>query len=218
MKSLRGAYSRIQRAGYTASFVNPLDVSAEDRAELEQLAHASRRGVAERGFSMTLSRLFDPHDRELMLTVVRAADGIPQAFLQWVPAAGGHGWSLDVMRRNIDPTLPNGLIDFAVLASIFHVAPDGGELGLNFAVLREVLARPSSTTASKLSRAALQRMKGHSQVESLWRFNAKYDPRWQPRYAVLDSVEFMATQGLVMADAEGVTELPVVGRFLGRKD
>ncbi|MGV8976802.1 MAG: bifunctional lysylphosphatidylglycerol flippase/synthetase MprF [Cellulomonas sp.] len=215
MKSLRGAYGRVRRAGFTVTFVNPGELGPDDRAELESLAAANRRGAAERGYSMTLSRLFDPHDSDLMLTVVRDPAGVAQAFLQWVPAAGLHGWSLDVMRRSPDRSLPNGLIDFAVIATIFHVAPSGGALSLNFAVLREVLVGESKTTGARLSRAALRGVSGHAQVESLWKFNAKYDPRWQPRYAVLDSVEFMATQGLVMAGAEGVTELPVVGRFLG---
>jgi lysyl-tRNA synthetase class 2 len=216
MKSLRGAYGRVRRAGFTATFVNPCDLGPDERAELESLAAANRRGAAERGYSMTLSRLFDPHDRDLLLTVVRDSAGVAQAFLQWVPAAGIHGWSLDVMRRRPDRSLPNGLIDFVVLATIFHVAPSSGALSLNFAVLREVLVGESQTAGARLSRAALRGVSGHAQVESLWKFNAKHDPRWQPRDAVLDSVEFVATQGLVMAGAEGVTELPVVGRFLGR--
>ena len=216
MKSLRGAYGRVQRAGFTVAFVNPGDLGPAERAELELLAAANRLGVAERGYSMTLSRMFDPHDTDLMLTVVRDARGAAQAFLQWVPAARIHGWSLDVMRRSPDSSLPNGLIDFAVLSTIFHVAPTGGALGLNFAVLRGVLAGDSRTAGARLSRAALRGVSGSSQAQSLGKFNAKYEPRWQPRYAVLDSVEYLATQGLVMAGAEGVTELPLVGRFLGR--
>ena len=46
-------------------------------------------------------------------------------------------------------------------------------------------------------------------------FNEKFDPSWVPRYTVLDSVEYVATQAVVMAGAEGVTEIPVIGRFLG---
>ena len=58
-------------------------------------------------------------------------------------------------------------------------------------------------------------MSDQAQIESVWRYNAKYDPMWRPRYVVLDSVEFMLTQGLVMAGAEGV-KIPVIGRYLGR--
>lgn len=36
------------------------------------------------------------------------------------------------------------------------------------------------------------------------------------RGRVLDSVGFMLTQGLVMAGAQGVNKIPVIGRYLGR--
>jgi len=37
-----------------------------------------------------------------------------------------------------------------------------------------------------------------------------------PRYVVLGSMDALASQGLVLADAEGINELPVLGRLLGR--
>ena len=216
MKSLRGAYGRVQRAGYTAEFINPPALTAEDRAALESLAEAGRRGEAERGFSMTLSRLCDPHDEGLLLTLVRDAERTVQAFVQWTPAAKISGWSLDVMRRNPSHDLPNGIMDFAIVATILHLAPTGGKIGLNFAMLREVVASESLSGTTRLSKAAVRAFAGKAQVESLWRFNSKYDPDWVPRYIVIDSLDLAVTQGLVMADAEGVTELPLVGRFVGR--
>lgn len=209
MKSLRGAYGRVRRAGFTAEFLDPRLLDDGTRHDLDRLLDQSRRGDAERGFSMTLSRLFDPADAGLLLTVVRDDAGVPQAFIQWVPAAGIGGWSLDVMRRATDPHLPNGLTDFAIIETIQHLAAGGGGgLALNFAVLRGVLAGESRAARDRFSRAALQRLTGRSQVASLWRFNAKYDPRWVPRYLVLDSVEFLAAQGAAVADAEGLAALP----------
>lgn len=216
MKSLRGAYGRVQRAGYTAEFVDPLELGDEDRAALEALTAASRRGEAERGFSMTLSRMFDPHDTGLLLTIVRDGEGAIQAFLHWAPCTDIGGWSLDVMRRNPDGEQPNGIMDFAIVATIFHLAPTGGGLGLNFAMLREVVASESTSGRARLSKAAVRALAGKAQVESLWRFNSKYDPAWVPRYVVIDSLDLAMTQAFAMADAEGVGELPVIGRFLGR--
>jgi len=37
-----------------------------------------------------------------------------------------------------------------------------------------------------------------------------------PRYVVLDSLDQLVPQGFAMADAEGVGELPIIGRFLGK--
>lgn len=216
MKSLRGAYGRVQRAGYTAEFVDPLAVTPQDRAAIEDLTTASRRGEAERGFSMTLSRMFDPHDEGLLLTIVRDGEGEIQAFLQWTPATGIGGWSLDVMRRNPAGDLPNGIMDFAIVATIFYLAPSGGGLGLNFAMLREVVASESTSGRARLSKAAVRALTGKTQVESLWRFNSKYDPAWAPRYVVLESLDQVVLQGFAMADAEGMGDLSLLGRFLGR--
>ncbi len=216
MKSLRGAYGRVQRAGYTAQFIDPLAVTPEDREAIDDLTVASRRGEAERGFSMTLSRMFDAHDEGLLLTIVRDAERKIQAFLQWTPAMGIGGWSLDVMRRNPAGELPNGIMDFAIVATIFHLAAGGGGLGLNFAMLREVVASESTSGRARLSKAAVRALTGKAQVESLWRFNSKYDPAWVPRYVVVDSLDQAVLQGFAMADAEGVGELPIIGRFLGR--
>jgi lysyl-tRNA synthetase class 2 len=52
------------------------------------------------------------------------------------------------------------------------------------------------------------------QIESLWRFNAKYDPDWRPRYAVYDTPEDLLPAALALARAESFWELPVLGRLL----
>ena len=121
------------------------------------------------------------------------------------------------MRRNPDPNLPNGIMDFLVIETIKHVAAtSGGGLTLNFATMRTIVSGERTGWLARLGRTATVRGSGQAQVESLWRFNAKYRPRWVPRYVVLASIGALPRQGLVMADAEGITELPVLGRFLGR--
>jgi len=218
MKSLRQAYHRVQRAGFTVTFHDPAALDSVLMRHLTELSVQSRRGEAERGFSMTLSRLFDPQDTGLLLSVARDSAGIPHAFVQWVPARDLAGWSLDVMRRNTDEHLPNGIMDFLVIETIHHVAAEsGGALDLNFAVMRSVVSgEHTGWLARLLGRTTASADSGRAQIESLWRFNAKYRPRWVPRYVVLGSIEALASQGLVMADAEGITELPVLGRLLGR--
>ena len=60
-------------------------------------------------------------------------------------------------------------------------------------------------------------MSDSMQIESLWRFNAKFDPDWLPRYAVYDSPEYMLTSAMAVAKAESFWELPVIGRFFKPK-
>ena len=217
MKGLRQAANRVRRAGYTVTFHDPARIEPDLARQLRDLSVISRHGERERGFSMTLSRLFDPEDTGLLLSVARNTDGVPEAFVQWVPARDLKGWSLDVMRRNTDPDLPNGIMDLAIIETIHHVAGHGGALGLNFAVIRGVVSGERRGWLARLVRAAPGGTSARTEIESLWRFNAKYQPRWVPRYAVLGSIDTLASQGLVIADAEGIRELPVLGRFLGRR-
>ena len=175
----------------------------------------SRRGDVERGFSMTLGRAFDPEDRGLLLAVVHGPTGEAVAFCQYVPAAGIDGYSLDLMRRD-NGDHPNGLLDFAVVGTIRHLHEQGRRgLGLNFATMRAVLAGEAGEGLSQKVQAwLLHRMSGTMQIESLWKFNAKYDPDWLPRYAMYDSPEHALPAAIAVARAESFWELPVIGRFL----
>lgn len=216
MKSLRGAHNRLTKAGCTVSFHDPSCLDPELAGALTTLAGDTRHGDAERGFSMTLSRLFDPLDTGLLLTVAHDPSGRPLGFIQWVPSSAIDGWSLDVMRRSADPDTPNGVTDFMVIATAIHLREQGEHgLGLNFAILRAILAEESPTRGTALLQNALHRLSEHAQIESLWHFNEKYRPQWRPRYVLLDALEHAGVQGLTIAEAEGVDEIPVIGRFLG---
>ncbi|MGH8917147.1 MAG: bifunctional lysylphosphatidylglycerol flippase/synthetase MprF, partial [Actinomycetes bacterium] len=221
-KGLRQAVNRVAKYGYTISFHDPSRLDPELRAALEGVMTKSRRGDVERGFSMTLGRVFDPGDAGLLLAVVHGppadgadAAGPPVAFCQYVPAPGIGGYSLDLMRRDAGEH-PNGLIDFAVVETIRHLQAEGGEgLGLNFATMRAVLAGEAGEGLSQRVQAWLLRRMGDSmQIESLWRFNAKFEPDWQPRYAIYDSPEHAVAAAIAVARAESFWELPLIGRWL----
>jgi lysyl-tRNA synthetase class 2 len=218
MKSLRGAYNRVKKAGYTCVFLDPAHLEHAIELELRDLMTQTRQGETERGFSMTLSRIFDPDDTGLLLSVALDPDGRPAAFCQWTPAADIDGWSLDLMRRRADPDLPNGVTDFVVIETIQHVkAAHQWGLGLNFAVMRAVVAGEREGGFYELERRVLHKFSETMQIESLWRYNEKYRPAWRPRYVVVDAVEHAAAQGIAIADAESIWELPVLGRFLGHR-
>jgi lysylphosphatidylglycerol synthetase-like protein (DUF2156 family) len=215
MKGLRQAHNRIKKHGYTASFHDPSRLSAELRDELTGLMSLSRQGEYERGFSMMLGRVFDPRDTGLLLTVVRGPDGAAAAMCQFVPAPGIHGYSLDLMRR--DPSdHPNGLLDFALVSTIEHLRSEGAEgLSLNFAALRSTLAGDRGDgTMQRAERWFLKRMSNFGQIESLWRFNAKYEPEWLPRYVVFDTAEHLVPVVMAILRAESLWEIPVLGRLL----
>lgn len=222
-KGLRQAVNRVAKHGYQITFHDPSDLDPNLRQALREVMTKSRRGDVERGFSMTLGRVFEPDDEGLLLAVVHGppaagedgALGPPVAFCQYVPAPGIGGYSLDLMRRD-DGEHPNGLIDFAVVETIRHLqAHGGGGLGLNFATMRAVLAGEAGAgLTTKVQAWLLRRMGDSMQIESLWKFNAKFDPDWQPRYAVYDAPENALATAIAVARAESFWELPVIGRFL----
>jgi lysyl-tRNA synthetase class 2 len=214
-KGLRQAHNRIQKKGYAATFHDPSRLDAAMTAELVGLMGLSRRGEHERGFSMMLGRVFDPRDVGLLLTVVRGPDGRPAAMCQFVPSAGINGYSLDLMRR--DPgDHPNGLLDFALCSTIEHLREDGRQgLSLNFAALRSTVSGDKGDGAvQRAERWMLKKASSFAQIESLWRFNAKYDPEWLPRYVVFDTPEHLVPVVMAILRAESLWEIPVIGRLL----
>ena len=215
-KSLRQAVNRIDRHGYTVTFHDPASAEPALRASIEELMSKSRRGGVERGFSMTLGRIFDPADTGMLLAVCSAPDGRPAAFCQYAPAPSIGGWSLDLMRR--DPAdHPNGLLDFVIVQTIRHVAEQGGGgVGLNFATMRALLAADGDLgPLQRVQRWVLQHLSDSMQITSLWHFNAKYGPRWIPRHIVVDGAENMVHVATAIARAESMWELPVIGRWFG---
>ena len=215
MKGLRQAVNRVARYGYTVRFLDPAHLSPDDAARLVELMHKSRRGEHERGFSMMLGRLTDARDTGLLLTLVEGPDGAPVAMCQFVPSTAIGGYSLDLMRR--DPAEhPNGLLDFALCSTIAHMREMGMKgLSLNFAALRSILDGESGDgVTQRVERWALRRLSGVLQIETLWRFNAKYEPTWLPRYIVFDSAEQFLPVVVQIMRAESLTEVPVIGRLL----
>jgi lysyl-tRNA synthetase class 2 len=215
MKGLRQAVTRLARHGYTVEFLDPANIDPSRVTDILDLISMLRRGEAERGFSMMLGRLFNPKDKGLLLTIVHGPDGKPVAVCQFVPSPAINGYSLDLMRR--DPgEHPNGLIDFALCSTIEHLRDTGARgLSLNFAAFRSVLdGERGEGTMTRVERWALKRLSGIFPIESLWTFNAKYDPTWLPRYLVYPAAESFVPVAAAVLRAESLTELPVLGRFL----
>jgi lysylphosphatidylglycerol synthetase-like protein (DUF2156 family) len=215
MKGLRQAHSRVATYGYRAAFYDPARLDRATAQSLNGLMALSRRGECERGFSMVLGRIFDPSDDGLLLCVVSDPGGQPVALCQFVPAPGIGGYSLDLMRR--DPgEHPNGLVDFALVSTIEYLRDTGHRgLSLNFAALRSIMEGESGDgVTQRVERWAIKKLSSVFQIETLWRFNAKYGPEWLPRYVVYDTAEHLVPVVLAILRAESLSEVPVIGRMI----
>ncbi|MFI6770616.1 phosphatidylglycerol lysyltransferase domain-containing protein [Streptomyces sp. NPDC050355] len=223
MRTVRQAYNRIERAGYTVRIRRHEDIPAEEMDRLLRLADDWRDGETERGFSMALGRLGDPGDGRCVMLECwdgRAGEGSGElrALLSFVPW-GEKGLSLDLMRRDRDSE--NGLMEFMVLELIQRAKEvEITQLSLNFAMFRSVFERGSRLGAGpvlRLWRSLLSFFSRWWQIESLYRANAKYRPIWEPRYMLFEKSTDLLRIGIAAGRAEGFLEAPGLPKWLNRK-
>jgi len=201
----RQSWRRALRAGLTTTICRVGELDPEELAGLQAISGRWRGAAPERGFSMALGRLFDPRDAGGFLVIGRDVGGRPLGFLHLVPW-GGDGASLDAMRRERDaPTILN---DFLIVEAARRLPALGvRRLSLNFSFLRAILEAGAGTDVALRLRAArwvLRRLSRPFQIETLYRFNKKFAPAWQPRYLVVQAAEELPTVALACLKAEGL--------------
>jgi lysyl-tRNA synthetase class 2 len=210
IRKVRQAVGRLEKCGYSTE---PADLSQLDErtlCELEAVIERWLAGAAERGFSMSMDSLRTERDAGGVVLAGRDAQGRIRGFLHLVPSYGRPAMSLSSMRR--DRETPNGLMEFLVVRAIEALQERGvDELSLNFAAFARVMHGP---------RGRMERVAGRTvglanpyfQIESLYRFNAKFFPRWEPRYLLYEGALGLPRAALAVMWAEG--QLPKLRRRL----
>lgn len=216
MRNVRQMVKRVQRAGWCVEVRRMHDVPPAERAELERLVVDWRDGETERGFSMALGRFGAPGDEDCVLVEAKR-DGKPGALLHFVPW-GSDGLSLDLMRRDRDAD--PGLNELLIVGAL-QAAPQLGvrRVSLNFAVFRSALERGERLGAGPVLRAwraVLLFLSRWFQIESLYRFNAKFRPEWQPRFIVFRNVRDLPRIGIAALEAEAFLVVPRLRRLKSR--
>jgi lysyl-tRNA synthetase class 2 len=215
MRNVRQMVKRIERAGYTTEVMRAGVISEGERRRALVDADAWRGTETERGFSMALGRLVDPVDPDCVFAVARQ-DGVMRAFLQFVPW-GEDGMSLDLMRR--DRTADAGVNELLIVDAL-KLCPELGvnRVSLNFAVFRSTLERGERLGAGPLLRGWRRVLLFASrwfQIESLYRFNAKFQPTWVPRFIVYPATRDLPRIAVAALEAEAFLTWPHLRRFSG---
>jgi lysyl-tRNA synthetase class 2 len=210
MRNVRQMVTRVCRAGYVAEVRRVGDVPPQEITRLVRQADTWRGNPTERGFSMALGRIGSPGDEQCVIATA-TQDGVLKALLHFVPW-GSDGLSLDLMRR--DRSAQPGLNDF-MIAETIKAAPDLGvsRISLNFAAFRAALERGERIGAGPITRAwrrILVFMSRWFQIESLYKFNAKFAPEWVPRFMVFTSTRDAIRVGLAALQAEAFLVWPKV--------
>lgn len=217
MKNIRQTINRINRLGYTAhsSFVRDLDHDVQTKLALSM--QSWRRSGTERGFSMALGRFCDAIDPDCLITWAQHGDEI-LAMLQFVPW-GTSSLSLDLMRRS--PESETGVNELMIQQTItFAAERDFKQISLNFASFRSIFERGKKLGAgpiTRLNHKILLFLSRFFQMESLYRFNSKFQPVWKPRYVVFPGVSHLVKIGFAILKIEAF--IPDVNTFfrIGKK-
>ncbi|HET7047655.1 MAG TPA: phosphatidylglycerol lysyltransferase domain-containing protein [Solirubrobacteraceae bacterium] len=206
IRKVRQSVTRLQKAGYEAELHDLAALDPGTIAQVERVIELGRQGAPERGFSMAMDSIGGQAGQDTMVVIARDEHGAIRGVLHFVPCYGRDAVSLSFMRR--DPSTPNGLTEFLV-ARAAELLRDRGlnEMSLNFAAFAKWLHSPSGWLERALGRIVAL---GNPffQIESLYRFNAKFFPRWEPRYLVYEGTLGLPRAGIAAMWAEGQLPKP----------
>ena len=201
IRKVRQSVTRLSKAGYRAELHELRKLDPARLPELERVLELGRQGAPERGFSMALDSLQGEHREDTLLVLATDPDGRTRGVLHFVPCYGRAAVSLSFMRR--DPDTPNGLMEFMVARAAELLAERGvAELSLNFAAFARWLHSPEKRSERALGRVVALGNR-FFQIESLYRFNAKFFPRWEPRFLVYEGALGLPRASLAALWAEG---------------
>jgi lysyl-tRNA synthetase class 2 len=210
IRKVRQSVTRLEKHGYTVRIHELSELSSSDFAELDAISRRWRGGASERGFAMSLDALRREDHGDSLVVVGRDAEGRVRGFLHFAPSYGRAAVSLSLMRR--DPDTPNGLTEFLVARGIELLRERGiDEASLNFAAFARFIHEPRGLAERLLGRALLA-ADAFFQIERLYRFNAKFFPRWEPRYLLYERVLGLPRVGLAALWAEGQLPKPSLPR------
>ncbi len=206
IRKVRQSVTRLTKAGYEAELREVAELDRATIAEVERVLELGRQGSPERGFSMAMDSVAGRQCEDTLVLLARDANRAIRGVLHFVPVYGRDAVSLSFMRR--DPATPNGLTEFLV-ARAAELLRDRGlrELSLNFATFAKWMHSPARWHERVLGKLVAL---GNPffQIESLYRFNAKFFPRWEPRYLVYEGALGLPRASLAAAWAEGQLPKP----------
>ncbi|MFJ6491194.1 phosphatidylglycerol lysyltransferase domain-containing protein [Streptomyces californicus] len=225
MRNVRQMVKRIERAGYETRVRRARDIGDTELDRIRRAAADWRGTDTERGFSMALGRIGDPSDADCVIATAHLPGsgtedspyGDLKAVLHFVPW-GRDGMSLELMRR--DRSADPGMNELLIVASLQAAGKLGVDrVSLNFAMFRSALARGERLGAGPVLRCwrgLLIFLSRWFQIESLYKFNAKFQPRWEPRFVVFRTSRDLPRIGIAAMRAEGFVNLSLPRPFRPR--
>jgi lysyl-tRNA synthetase class 2 len=207
IRNVRQAVRRTHKAGITTRVFRESTLDAEAADQLLAIHQRWLKGHAEHGFAMNLDAITAARHPDAVLIVAYDADGKAVGFQRYHPIGSDQpsgtptALSLDVMPR--DPTSPNGVNERLIVDLVARAREHGvAEISLNFAAFRPIMdAGSRRTLLQRVAYHAIHLLDPWIMLESLYRFNAKFRPGWQPRsvlFRTWGEVGWLAAAALAM--------------------
>lgn len=187
----RRAVRKVAQDGilFKVSKIDQLDASIYSQMiELNKSWLETFGGGRERGFSMTLSRVPNNFDKDCLFAYAYTTDSSAAkliGYMVFVPIYKSRGYSLDEMRRTQDA--PNGLNEFIIVNTINYLKNENiNLLSLNFAPLLDT-NQDTQGILKQIQTLLTKYASGVLYIDSLYKFNDKFNPKWSSRYLVYEN-------------------------------
>ena len=208
IRKVRQSVSRLRNAGYRTDIAELGSLDEADLDHLEQVAEDWLMGARRAGVQHGNGLASQPAGDDTLVVYASDPGGAIRGFLHFVPSYGRARVSLSFMRRQ--PDTPNGLTEFMIVEAIEHLRARGvSEVSLNFAAFARLIREPHGLLERGLGRLVAL---GDTwfQVERLYRFNAKFFPRWEPRYFMYERRFGLPRAGIAALWLEGQLPRPTL--------
>jgi lysylphosphatidylglycerol synthetase-like protein (DUF2156 family) len=185
--NVRHSVTHAERAGLQVQLYTADELDAATRTELRALSDEwlAAKGGAEMGFTMGQLSPEGQPSPGARVAVARDGAGRVQAFLTVVPAGGGRGWLLDLMRRRRNSE--SGTMDLLIARTAETLRDEGFErLSLSLAPLASTDDddEDAPEVARWARRLLYEKMDGAYNYRSLFNYKKKFAVRWETRYLV----------------------------------
>ncbi len=195
-QDVRTALNRARRDGLRFEMHSGGEVPPEIRRQLDGVGREwiSGKDIPEIGF--TLGRTEDVDDPNVEVAVAVDANGVVQAFADWLPVFARNAWVLDLMRRR-ETAMP-GAMEFLIASSLVTFREHGYEAAsLAVAPLADIDRDEDAPLLLRVLGRIYDRANAYYHFKSLFAFKSKFKPVWEPVY--LAHRDLAGVPGLTMA-------------------
>ena len=151
---------------------------------------------------MSMDRFGEDFDQDTFVTIAER-EGQIKGLLYFVPWTTNR-LSLDRMQR--DRENDPGVNELMIASSVEYAKENGiTHISLNFAAFRSLFERADKISAGPITRGSRNLIRFFSnwfQVESLYRFNAKFQPEWETRYVLYPKASDLVSVAIAALRAE----------------